>query len=124
MKLLLRRSQKSTGMMRTSIAFQLDVRAELSPEELEQIERYKFGDEVLYSRDKAPPPEQGLMRTLAFAMTNLTVKVNDLAKGKSISCKDIGEMMTVEEQIKEAAGNLKAMLHVASTFGGEEVIEL
>lgn len=110
--------------MSNRITFQLEVRAELTPEELGQIDRYKFGDAVLYAREKAPPAEVGIMRTLAFAMTNLTVKVDDLAKGKRIDCKDIVEMMAVEEQIKEAAQNLKGILNVASTFGGEEVIEL
>jgi hypothetical protein len=44
--------------------------------------------------------------------------------GKRIECKDIVEMLAVEEQIKEAAKTFNAVLSAASHFGGEEVIDL
>ena len=61
---------------------------------------------------------------LAFKMMNLTVSINDLSEGKRIDCKDIVEMLAVEDQIKEAAQTFKNVLDAAASFGGEEVIEL
>ena len=50
--------------------------------------------------------------------------VDDLSGGKRIECKDIVEMIAVEEQIKEAATTFKAVLDTAAHFGGEEVVQL
>ncbi len=125
MKLLLRRDQKS-GLM-GGMKFMLDVRAELSDDEKSNIKKYKLGDTMLYERAKMTEPGSGLIGVgwrLAFKMTNLTVTVDDLSKGKQIECKDIVEMLAVEEQIKEAASTFKSVLKAASSFGGEEVIEL
>lgn len=44
MKLILRRDQKTTGMLSKSITFFLDVRAELTPEESDNIVKYKLSD--------------------------------------------------------------------------------
>jgi hypothetical protein len=57
-------------------------------------------------------------------MMNITVSVSDLSNGKKIDCKDIVEMLAVEEQIKEAAQTFKNVLEAATHFGGEEVIEI
>ncbi|MND07854.1 hypothetical protein D3C83_301130 [compost metagenome] len=61
---------------------------------------------------------------MAFKMINLTISVNDLENGKQVDCKDIMEMLAVEVQIKEAAQNFRLVLDAASTFGGEEVLEI
>ena len=127
MKLLLRRNQKPGGMLGNKITFTLSVRADISPEEKANIQKYQLGRELLYSRGEMIDPGSGLLGAasrLAFKMTNLTVSVNDLEAGKQVDCKDILEMLAVEEQIKEAAKTFKAVLHAASTFGGEEAIEL
>lgn len=127
MKLLLRRSQKMGGMLKTSITFTLDVRADISDEERGNIQRYDLGNTVLYTRGEIVDPGKGLLglasRT-AFKMMNISVSVGDLTGGKKIECKDIMEMLAVEEQIKEAAQNFKAVLDAAAQFGGEQVVEL
>lgn len=125
MKLLLRRDQKS-GMM-GKIIFTVSVRAELTEEEKADIKKYKLGDTMLYERAKIVDPGSGLIglaSRVAFKMINLTISVNDLEKGKTVECKDIVEMIAVEEQIKEAAHTFHNVLGAASTFGGEEVIEI
>ena len=125
MKLLLRRDQKS-GMM-GKITFTLTVRAELAEEEKSNIKKYKLGDTMLYERKTLTDPGSGLKgmaSRLAFKMMNVTVSVNDLSDGKKVDCKDIVEMLAVEEQIKEAAQTFKNVLEAATSFGGEEVIEL
>ena len=125
MKLLLRRDQKS-GLI-GKVTFTLTVRAELTDEEQNNIRRYKLGDTMLYERDKLVDRGSGLLGVasrLAFKMMNLTVSVNDLSDGKKIECKDIVEMLAVEDQLKEAAQTFKNVLEAAASFGGEEVIEL
>lgn len=125
MKLLLRHDQKSgfTG----KVTFTLGVRAELTAEEKNNIDKYKLGDTMLYERMTMTDKGSGLLGVasrLAFKMTNLSVSVNDLSNGKKIDCKDIVEMLAVEDQIKEAALTFKNVLQAAASFGGEEVIEI
>ncbi len=125
MKLLLKRDQKS-GMM-GKITFLLSVRAELTPDEKENIKKYKLGNTMLYEKMKTIDPGSGLLGVasrLALKAINLTVSVSDLENGKQIECKDIVEMIAVEEQIKEAAQTFNSILTAAATFGGEEVLEL
>jgi hypothetical protein len=125
MKLLLRRDQKSGMLGKT--AFVLDVRAELTGEEKNHIAKYKLGDTMLYEREKLLDKGGGLLGVasrLAFKMMNLSISVDDLSKGKRIECKDIVEMLAVEDQIKEACRTFQAVLKAASSFGGEEVVEI
>jgi hypothetical protein len=125
MKLLLRRDQKS-GLLGGSITFTLEVRADLSQEELANIRRYKLGKTVLYTRGEIAEPGKGLIglaSRVAFKMLNISVSVDDLVGGKRIDCKDIVEMLAVEEQIKQACETFKSVLEAAAHFGGEEAIE-
>jgi len=125
MKLLLRRDQKTN--MIGKVIFIVAVRAELTEEEKVNIKKYKLGDTMLYERDKLIERGSGLIglaSRMAFKMINLTISVNDLEHGKQVECKDIVEMIAVEEQIKEAAHTFRNVLEAASTFGGEEVIEI
>jgi hypothetical protein len=125
MKLLLRRDQKS-GLI-GKVTFALTVRAELSDEEKSSIRKYKLGDTMLYERTSMTEKGSGLLgiaSRLAFKMVNISVSVADLSDGKKVDCKDIVEMLAVEDQIKEAARTFKNVLQAAATFGGEEVIEL
>lgn len=127
MKLLLRRDQKSGMLGVGKVTFTLAVRAELTDEEKNNIKKYKLGDTMLYERATLIDKGSGLLGVasrLAFKMMNLTVSVNDLSDGKKIDCKDIVEMLAVEDQIREAAQTFKNVLEAAASFGGEEVIEL
>ncbi len=126
MKLLLRRDQKSGMLGVGKITFILGVRAELTEQELTDIKKYKLGDTMLYEKDKIAGGSGllGVASRLALKMLTLTISVNDLTSGKTVECKDILEMLAVEEQIKEAAETFKAVLTAAAQFGGEEVIEI
>jgi len=126
MKLLLRRGQRS-GLLGGKIVFQLEVRADLTPDERSNITKYKLGDTVLYERNTVVDRGSGLLglaSRAAFRAMNISVSVNDLATGKRIECRDIVEMIAVSDQIKEAAETFKAVLQAAAHFGGEEVLEL
>ena len=125
MKLLLRRDQKS-GMLSSKITFTLSVRAELTDEERANIRKYKLGETMLYERAKIEGGSGllGVASRFALKMVNLSISVNDLENGKQVDCKDILEMLAVEDQIKEAAQTFKSVLRAASSFGGEEVVEI
>lgn len=127
MKLLLRRNQQNTGIIRNTITFYLDVRADLSEKERADIGKYKLSETILYERMTMTDPGsglRGLASRLAFKAMNLTLKVSDLVDGKRIDCKDIVEMLAIEDQIKEAAKTFAAVLAAAARFGGEEVVEV
>lgn len=127
MKVLLRKDQKAGMMGMGKISFILDIRAELTDEEQANIKKYKLGDTMLYERDKITDPGSGLLglaSRLAFKAMNISVSVDNLTKGKQIECKDIIEMLAVEEQLREACQTFKEVLTAAAQFGGEEVIEI
>jgi len=125
MKLILRRNQKETGILSKTITFYLDVRAELTPEESTNITKYKLGDTVLYQRDSIEGGSGllGVASRLAYQAMNISITAGDLYRGKRIDCKDIVEMVAIEEQVREAAQNFKIILDTAAQFGGEEVVE-
>jgi hypothetical protein len=107
----------------------LEVRTELSAEENGWIDKYRFGNQLLYVKKPMPSDANanslgGVGMMLLHHALNITVSVNDLRNGKKIECKDIMEMLAAEEQIKEAAQNFAAALRAASQFGGEEVIAI
>lgn len=108
------------------IAFTLDVRADLAPDEKAAITKYKLGDTMLYQKMEVSGGSGllGLASKLAFKMINLTISVNDLTNGKKVEVKDIVEMLAVEEQVKEAAHTFMNVLEAARSFGGEEVIDI
>jgi len=125
MKLLVRRNQRS-GLLGKMI-FTLEVRADLSQEERSAIDKYKLGDTVLYEKNTIIDPGTGLIglaSRLAFKAMNMSVSVKDLTNGKKLECKDIVEMLAVEDQIREAGKTFNAVLKAAQHFGGEEVIDL
>jgi len=127
MKLLLRRDQRQGVLGVGKVVFSLHVRAQLGEDDKAAISKYKLGDTLLYEKNTMIDPGKGLLglaSRLAFKAMNITVKVNDLVHGKNLECKDIVEMLAVEEQIREAATTFNAVLNAAKHFGGEEVVDL
>ena len=127
MKLLLRRDQRSGALGFGKVVFVLDVRAQISETESANITKYRLGDTVLYEKNTMVDPGSGLLglaSRIAFRAMNISVSVHDLTHGKRIECKDIVEMLAVEDQIKEAAKTFNQVLAAAAQFGGEQVIDL
>src|SRR5258706_14492183 len=125
MKLLIRRDQRS-GLM-GKVVFSVQVRADLSAEEKANIAKYKLGDTELYASHQLIDKGSGLLglaSRLAYKAMTISVSVKDLSGGKTIECKDVVEMLAVEDQIKEAARTLAQELPAAATFGGEQVVDL
>ena len=127
MKLILKRSQKS-GMMSSKMTFMLDAQTQLTDDEKNALKKYKLGKEVVYSKVKLDVPWAGglggVAARLAEKAMNITVTVDDLVNGKHLECKEITEMLAVEEQLLEASQVLKKILVAATHFEGEEVIEI
>ncbi len=126
MKLLLRRDQRSGGML-GRVVFSLQVRADLTLEEKTNIAKYKLGDTELYASHQILDKGSGLLglaSRLAYKAMTISVSVKDLSGGKTIECKDVVEMLAVEDQIKEAARTFAQVLAAAATFGGEQVVDL
>lgn len=128
MKLIIERSQKSAGMISKKQVFSITVRAEISAIEREAIDKYKLSDEVLYVDGDTPDYNpNSVMSTLGAVAKNMRVGklvVRNLVDGKTFESDNIADMLGTEEQITNAAKNLKTYLDVATTFGGREVIEL
>ena len=127
MEMVLRRDQRSGMMGMGSVIFVLEVRARLTAEEQQNISRYKLGKTILYTKNELVERGSGLLglaSRLAFKAMNISVSVDDLTGGKRVECKDIVEMLAVEDQIKEAAATFKNVLEAAAHFGGEEVLAI
>lgn len=124
MKLLLRRDQRP-GLL-GKVVFTLAVRADLSEEEKANIAKYKLGSTELYASHQITGGSGllGVATRLAYKAMTISVSVGDLTGGKKVECKDIVEMLAVEDQIKEAARTFAQVLAAAAQFGGEEVVEL
>ena len=125
MKLLLRREQRS-AIIGSKPVFVLNVRADVSAAEQADIAKYKLGETELYGSHeiKGGSGLLGMASRLAYKAMTINVTVKDLTGGKKIECKDIVEMLAVEEQIREAAKTFGQVLAAAAQFGGEEVVEL
>lgn len=144
MQLKLQRSQRVGGLTASTIFFCLDVRADYTPEERTNINRYKLGGQVIYNSraarkhlENAGAHLEGtqdgsagsralaLMRgatAMALAKMQLNISIASLGRGHHIECKDLEELLESEDTIREACKNVTRYLEVASTFDGSEVV--
>ena len=127
-KLKIRR-QQATGLT-GKVTFSVNFIAELSPEAREAVRRYRFGKIVLYAKD---PELEFTMNFVGLAWrmfwlwlmrTRWQITIADLVSGRTIECKDILEVLDVEDRIMRAARQFAQVLRAASWFGGEELVEL
>lgn len=134
MKLKLRRSQKQSV---TGVKFALFAIVDLDANEHAALTKYQLSKTVLYSsevgdhavallRDKASLVNnlKGVGATWFAKLTNQLILLGALINGKEIVCKDINELIGVEEQIRSACENLARILYVCENFGGEEIIDI
>lgn len=127
-KLKLRRSQRRN--LWGGVGFSVHFIAELSPEAKEAVRYYGFGKAILYQKDLRLKLTANIpLMIWRFIYLWLTrhkwrITVNDLVKGRTMTCKDILEMMEAEENIKETTEFFTKILRSASYFGGEEVIDM
>jgi len=88
-----------------------------TPEELEVINKYKMHKEIIWQKNPADSVAPSFMGVK-------TMTVGTLINGESFTCKDIGQMLQMEEHITRTAQGLKVMVDAAKGFGGDTVIDL
>lgn len=91
-------------------SFLLTCRVKLNEGEISLVEKYKQWDIPIYSYQ-------------TVSNTTGTWSLRGITEGKTLSCAGVMELLGSEEQIKEACQNLKILLGVMATFGGEEIVE-
>lgn len=132
MQLKIKRSQKS-GML-GKVIFCLDVRAEYSQEEKDNINKYKLGGECVYSSETAKKRAaaadahleggsilkgiaSGIMANLALSVT-----IASLQQGHHIETKTMEELLGAEDTLRDACKNLTSWLDAAASFDGRETV--
>jgi hypothetical protein len=136
MELKIQRSQRMGGVMGGTVHFCLDIRADYSPEERANINKYRLGGEVIYrsgasekhlanAAGQIDGSAKGYLKglgSMALAKLNLNVTIASLGRGHHIECKDMQELLEGETTLREACKNITAFLAVAETFNGSEVV--
>lgn len=137
MQLKLKRTQKTSGMMSKSVVFCLDARVELTPEEAENVRKYKLGSQVIYNSEASKRHLEnaayglgsgtggGVLRraiSTAMAKMQLNITVDGLVRGQHVECKDLDELLGAEEAIVQACQAIKGYLDVSATFDGQETV--
>jgi hypothetical protein len=137
MQLKIKRSQRTGGIMGGKTIFTLDIRAEYTSQEREDINKYKLGGEIVYSSESAKRHAanasahldtgggKGLARglmSMALASMNLSVTIASLQQGHHIECKDMNELLEAENTLRDACKNLTGWLDAAATFDGRELV--
>jgi len=132
MKLVLKRSQRESGMLSKNVVFMLNARADLTEEEKHNVQKYKLGGEVIYNSEASRAHAEkagdgGLVSGLAHLAMHrlaLNITINSLTQGQTVECKSLEEVIGAEEAVRTACEQLKAFLDIASTFDGrQEVVE-
>ncbi len=120
MKLILSRDQKKS--ITGKATFVINAVVELTPEEKNNVAKYKMGKTMLYTN--LAERGKGLLGIISRAAMGIEITVDNLVRGKVVECKNIIEMISLEEQVKEACETFKIVLDTAANFGGSEIIEL
>ncbi len=119
MQLLVRRRRFKTFFGKK--LYVLHVRVQLTDEEMKVIKQNSLTHELLYYSDTVKMRRASGLRRI---MRNAGLTVGKLIQGVEISCKNVAELIGVEYEVKRATLTLKQYIEMASTFGGEEVINM
>ena len=144
MQLKIQRSQRAGGLAATTILFCLDVRADYSAEEKDNIQKYRLGGQIIYNSQAArrhlesadahldstqsgsvASRAAGLAKgvaAMALSKMQLNISIASLARGHHIECKDLEELLEAEDTVRGACKNLTRFLQVAETFNGSELV--
>lgn len=117
MKLIIRREQaEKKGLLggNKGMEFRLNCQVELSPEENVLVEKAKVGDYVLTTYTIFENKRGG---------TESELTVNNLIRGMTSVVMDVQKLLDLEDQVKNGCANLKSLLSVIESFGGEEIVE-
>ena len=118
MKLTIKRDQadlKGVFGGHKGVNFSLYAKADITNDEQKLIEHYKVGGYILASY---------ILPIKGSENYEFHLSVNSLTNGDKTTTGSISTLLELEEKIKEGCHNLKNLLEVMKTFGGEEVIEI
>lgn len=98
------------------VMFSLSARAEITPQEQGLIDRYKVSDYQLatYRIPGDDDEDEEKQR----------ITVSSLLAGFTVQLRQLDTLMELEEKCKQSCRELKTLLRVAASFGGQEVIEV
>lgn len=109
------------------VVYVLNVRAHLTGEERASLREHGLAGIRLYERRELTDQGKGVLGLafrLSFRAANYSVAVRDLVDGRRIESRDLTEILSIEDHIKQAAGTLSLLLAAAMAFDGDEVLEL
>ncbi len=121
MQLVIKRTKKSgiTGKSK----YELYVRADVTEEEATLIKENSLNKESVAYHDKTGEAE-GFFAMLMKMIRDTNMTVDTFVRGTTFACKDVLELIEIEDNIRGSAVSLRAILEVAKKFGGEEVIDV
>jgi hypothetical protein len=118
MKLIIKRNQADAkGLFgnHRGVNFSLYGRCDVDSNEKVVIEKYKLGEHVLASYKITPNGRKPL---------DFRITVNGIIAGQAVETEDIHTLLELEEAMKKGCRNLKSLLGVMATFGGEQSFEI
>lgn len=118
MKLTIQRNQADVkGFFggHKGVNFSLSGKCQLTDDERGLIAKYKVEDYVLARYQKQVKGHEPI---------DFTITISGIIAGKTIETDDICTLLELEESMKTGCGNLKTLLAVMATFGGEQVFDI
>ncbi len=94
-------NRKQTAGMLGGIQFELGMRAELTPEEIEIVRKYKLEKRPIIS----------------------DYSIGDLVSGRTFKSDEVNDVLEREMNVKKYCGSFKTYLDELKNFGGQEVYE-
>ena len=125
MKLVIKRAKKS-GLSGKS-KYELYVRADISEEEKTLIKENSLGKTLVVYHNKTG---LGAFADFSFwsalwrMFFDTAMTVDTFVRGTTFKCKDVTELIRIEDEARGASLMLRTILEMAKTFGGEEVIDV
>jgi hypothetical protein len=111
MKLTIRRDQADVkGMLggHKGVTFSLWYQVGLTPTENDLVTRYRLGSHILCKNNQGVP----------------LLTVDQAIRGNREEMPSVQLLVHNERVVREACADFKQLLEVASTFGGEEVVDI
>ena len=118
MKLTIKRNQADVkGLFggHKGVNFSLYGRCEISEGEKALVAKYKIGEYTLADYK---------IKSRKGDSIDFRISIDGIVAGKTVETDDINTLLELETAMKEGCKNMKNLLMVMATFGGEEVFEV
>lgn len=97
------------------VSFSLSGQCSVSSDEKALIERYKVGSYELASYQ---------MKIKGGTALDISITVDGIIAGKVVETNDIKTLLELEDAMRKGCENLKSLLEVMATFGGQQVYNI